>query len=107
MEKADFLPNVTLETENIETAFALASQGLGITVYPELFLSTLHGAADADSARLDFFPLPGSETTSSLAVALTEKSYLSPSALDLAALFKQQAPGWLQRSGEEKMPGVT
>ena len=107
MEKADFLPNVTLETENIETAFALASQGLGITVYPELFLSTLHGAADADSARLDFFPLPGSETTSSLAVALTEKSYLSPSALDLAALFKQQAPGWLQRSGEEQMPGVT
>ena len=34
----DITPRVLLETRNIQTAFALAMEGMGLTIYPELFL---------------------------------------------------------------------
>ena len=51
-----FLPQVLLETENIETAFALAEHGMGLTVYPELFLRALHPEAGGENSPLDLFP---------------------------------------------------
>ncbi|MCR4710735.1 MAG: LysR family transcriptional regulator, partial [Clostridia bacterium] len=38
MEKIGFKPKIVLETENTETAYELAGRGMGVTVYPELFL---------------------------------------------------------------------
>ena len=93
-EKLGFLPRILLETENIETAFALAEQGMGITLYPELFLRSLHADADGEGSRLDLFPLPGPEALGALAVAFTESSYLSPAVLDFIALCRQQTTLW-------------
>lgn len=92
--KLGFMPRVLLETENIETAFALAEQGMGITVYPELFLRTLHRDAGGEGSPLDLFPLPGSETQGTLAVAFMENGYRSPAVLDFIALCKQRAGLW-------------
>lgn len=89
-----FSPRVLLETENIETAFALAEQGMGITLYPELFLRTLHTDAAEENSRLDLFPLAGPETDSALAVAFMENSYRSPAVLDFIALCRQRAGLW-------------
>lgn len=92
--RLDFVPDVILETENIETAFALAEKGVGITVYPELFLSTLHSLSYTEESSLDFFPLPGKETLGTLGIALTENGYHSPAVLDFVALCRQRAALW-------------
>lgn len=93
-EKTGFLPAIRLETENIETAFALAEQGMGLTVYPELFLSTLHRGALSGDAPLDLFPFPGEETEGALALAFMERDYRSPAVLDFIALCKQKSGLW-------------
>ena len=96
--KTGFLPKILLETENIETAFALAERGMGITLYPELFLRTLHADADGEASSLDLFPLPGPETLGALAVAFLKSSYRSPAVLDFIALCRQQAGRWELKS---------
>ena len=93
LEKKDFMPEILLETENIETAFALAEQGMGVTVYPELFLNTLHAAP---SEALDLLPLPAEDTTGTLAVAFLEKGYHAPAVLDFISLARQMSGDWLR-----------
>ena len=93
VRKKDFLPEIVLETENIETAFALAEQGMGVTVYPELFLNTLHAAP---SEALDLLPLPAEDTTGTLAVAFLEKGYHAPAVLDFISLTRQMSGDWLK-----------
>ena len=94
LAKMDFVPSVILETENIETAFALASQGMGITVYPELFLTGLHSSSLLENAGIDLFPLPGEETVGSLAIAFKENGYRSPAILDFITLCRKKAGLW-------------
>lgn len=96
LAKMDFMPSVMLETENIETAFALAEKGMGITVYPELFLTALHPVALEGGSSLNLFPLPGEETLGSLAVAFLENSYRSPAVLDFIALCRKWAAQWAE-----------
>ncbi|MBQ5405330.1 MAG: LysR family transcriptional regulator [Oscillospiraceae bacterium] len=91
LAKLDFEPSVLLETENIETAFALAEKGMGMTIYPELFLAGLHAEALAEDSPLDFFPLPGADTRGSLAIAFLENGYRSPAVLDFIALCRRHA----------------
>lgn len=92
--KTSFLPRVLLETENIETAFALAEQGMGVTVYPELFLRALHEQAGLENPALDFFPLPGPDAQGALAVAFMEGGYLAPAVLDFIALCRRSSGLW-------------
>ena len=94
LAKLDFLPSVLLETENIETAFSLSARGMGVTVYPELFLDTLHPWAFNEDSQLDLFPLPGEETLGSLAIAFLENGYRSAAILDFIALCKQKSGKW-------------
>ena len=89
-----FLPRILLETENIETAFALARQGMGITVYPELFLRALHAEEGGADSSLDLFPLPGEGSMGALAVAFLESGYRSPAVLDFIALCRRQSGLW-------------
>ena len=89
-----FLPRILLETENIETAFALARQGMGITVYPELFLRTLHADEGGEDSPLDLFPLPGEGSMGALAIAFLESGYRSPAVLDFIALCRKQSGLW-------------
>ena len=87
-------PPLLLETENIETAFSLAEQGMGITVYPELFLTALHPDALLENAPVALLPLPGEETLGCLAIAFLESSYRSPAVLDFIALCRRKAAQW-------------
>lgn len=89
-----FLPQVLLETENIETALALAQRGMGVTVYPELFLRALHADEGGEGSSLDFFPLPGEGSMGALAVAFMESGYRAPAVLDFIALCRQRSSLW-------------
>lgn len=71
MKKKDFVPNIFLETENIETMFYLAEAGMGFAVYPELFMSRLHKKKWSRLAEMGFevFRFTDPDMTSSLVAA--------------------------------------
>ncbi|MCH5164608.1 MAG: LysR family transcriptional regulator [Clostridiales bacterium] len=87
ISKNKIAPNIILETENTETAFALALKGMGIAVYPEMFLSS---AAVYD--EVDFFPITSEETLATLAVSYAQDRYISKAVqdfIDIAVNFWQ------------------
>lgn len=71
MAKNKITPDIVLETENTETAFALALKGMGIAVYPEMFLD------GRVFDEVDFFPITSEETLATLAVSYAQGRYLS------------------------------
>ncbi|HPS74847.1 MAG TPA: LysR family transcriptional regulator [Oscillospiraceae bacterium] len=73
MKRLRFEPNIILETENVETAMALAQQGMGVTVYPELFLWCI--PESPDSGPVELFPFRDAETTGTLAMAWMKDRY--------------------------------
>ncbi len=77
MSRNKISPNVILETENTETAFALALKGMGIAVYPEMFLSSA-----SVYNEVDFFPITSEETLATLAVSYAQGRYLSKAVKD-------------------------
>ena len=79
----DITPRVLLETRNIQTAFALAMEGMGVTIYPELFLSSQSLLPSAQAARdaVDAFPLDG-DLAQTIVVAYNPEKYLSKAARD-------------------------
>ena len=79
MERTGFEPNIILETENTETAFALASKGMGITVYPELFMWAIP-KKEAKNADVEFFPIRDKQTTGTLVIANMVEHYLPTAA---------------------------
>ena len=89
----DITPRILLETRNIQTAFALAMEGMGLTVYPELFLSSSSLLPSAQAARdaVDWFPLD-SDLAQTIVVAYHPEKYLSNAARD----FIEEAQSILQ-----------
>lgn len=79
MERIGFSPNIILETENTETAFALASKGMGITVYPELFLWAIP-KKNVKEAQVEFFPISDPETMGTLVIANMVEHYIPAAA---------------------------
>ena len=79
MAQIGFTPNVVLETENIETAYALANRGMGITVYPELFLWCIPQPPKEDRP-VEFFPLRDPVTVGTLAITHMRSHYISRAA---------------------------
>ena len=79
----DITPRVLLETRNIQTAFALAMEGMGVTIYPELFFSSQSLLPSAQVARdaVDAFPLDG-DLAQTIVVAYHPEKYLSNAARD-------------------------
>ena len=79
----DITPRILLETRNIQTAFALAMEGMGITVYPELFLSSRSLLPSGQAARdaVDWFPLDA-DLAQTIVVAYHPEKYLSLAARD-------------------------
>lgn len=90
LKKFNITPNIILETENIETLLALSLKGMGITVYPEMFIKnmSLHLTQGSDSP-VDFFPLSDPETIGTLVIGYMRERYLSNAAEDFIALAKQ------------------
>ena len=79
----DITPRILLETRNIQTAFALAMEGMGLTIYPELFLSSQSLLPSAQAARdaVDAFPLDA-DLAQTIVVAYHPEKYLSNAARD-------------------------
>lgn len=89
-KKNHITPHIVLETSNIQTAFALAQSGMGIAVYPEMFLrgTTTLSANMMDTGSVDFYPLQNTATTEQLAIAYHKDRYLSEAAKDFIQIAK-------------------
>ena len=90
----DITPRILLETRNIQTAFALAMEGMGLTIYPEMFLSSQSLLPSAQAARdaVDCFPLD-EDLAQTIVVAYHPEKYLSRAARD----FIEEAQALLRR----------
>ncbi len=79
-------PKIRIETQNIQTAFALASEGMGITVCPQLYLESpfvISGYADSETRHdIEILNLSSSEMIDSIAIAYNRERYLSKIASD-------------------------
>lgn len=77
-------PRVWLETKNIQTAFALSMKGMGVTVYPELFLSSSSTLSllntPGSQPPVDCFPIQSEFTTQTIVIAYDKDKYLSNAA---------------------------
>lgn len=81
---------IIFESENIETLFSLAIQGIGITVYPEMFLHNIHPNINiGNTSVVDLFPLSGIPDDS-IVIAFNNKRYLPTAATDFIKIAKLQ-----------------
>ena len=75
--------NILLEMESIETLFSLACEGMGITVYPEMFFNNLSPLVREEAEfAVRFFPMNDPSTIGNLVVGYHRERYLSESAKD-------------------------
>lgn len=88
MERMGYAPNIVLETENTGTALALASRGMGITVYPELFMWAIPDRSSRN-AELEFFPIRDRRTTGTLVIANMREHYLPRAASRFIELCRE------------------
>lgn len=86
MASAHFKPNIILETDNIETAYALAERGMGFTVYPELYYWCLHSEDRLKQSPLELFTMGDKVNVGSLQIAWINNRYLSTAANDFITL---------------------
>lgn len=86
--KEGIIPRIIIETGNIQTAFALAVDGMGITVYPESFLHNQYTRLDiAIQDRIAAFPL-SRLSSESIVVAYNRFRYSSSAAKDFIDMLK-------------------
>ena len=79
-------PKIRLETQNIQTAFALSCEGMGITVLPQLYLESpfvISGYKDYSYRReIEVCDFPATKMSDSIAIAYNRERYLSRIASD-------------------------
>ena len=88
-QKHNIQLDIQLEMENIETLFALACRGVGITVYPETFLKSSVTAKGLERDQVYFFPLNESFGGSTLSIAYNNQRYLTAAAKEFIGLAKE------------------
>lgn len=75
--------NIILEMESIETLLSLACEGMGITVYPEMFVKNLSPfIREEANSPVRYFPLNDLSTIGNLVIGYHRERYLSDSAKD-------------------------
>ena len=86
-------PRIAVEIRNIQTAFALCAEGMGLTVCPEIYLDSLYTILGKDSyirskiEVLDFYDNPMEDT---IAIGYNRERYLSRVADDFIKLTKER-----------------
>ena len=92
-------PDIRLETQNVQTAFCLAAEGMGLTICPELYLYspyTVSGtAAGSVRQKVEIFPFSDKDTADTIAIGYNRERYLSKIArdfIDLSLRLYQKAP---------------
>lgn len=90
-EEAQISPPILLETENIETTFALAVKGMGITFYPKMFItdSDMKKQTAEKNLGFDFYPLSYSKTHGTLAFGYHKGRYLSQATKQFMVIAKE------------------
>ncbi len=81
--------DIQMEMENIETLFALACRGVGITVYPETFLKSGDTFRAKENDQVYFFPLNASFGGSTLSIGYHNQRYLTAAAAEFIRLAKE------------------
>lgn len=81
--------DIQMEMENIETLFALACRGVGITVYPETFLKSSDTFRAKENDHVYFFPLNASFGGSTLSIGYHNQRYLTAAAAEFIRLAKE------------------
>ena len=78
LSRCYFKPKIILQTENTVTTLAMAREGMGIVICPQLFLRTIQlpGVKPAPE-DVDLFPLADPSTLSRLGVGYRRDRYLS------------------------------
>jgi DNA-binding transcriptional LysR family regulator len=88
--EAGFSPVIKLETRNTQTAVALAAEGIGITICPELFLNSNYIASGLSESyireRVEICPLFDDSRSDMIAVSYNKDRYLSHAASDFIEL---------------------
>ena len=83
-------PRIIMETQNIQTAFALSSEGMGITVLPQLYLESpfvISGNSNyGRRSDVEICDFPAPKMTDSIAIAYNRERYLSRIASDFIAM---------------------
>jgi len=82
--KAGVIPDIKLETGNIQTAFSLASEGIGLSLIPQLYLHNpfiISGNENSD-LRKQVEIVPFTSPSSAIAIGYHADRYLSASAKD-------------------------
>lgn len=84
--RCSMTPKIFLETQNSQTAVALAAEGMGVTVCSELFLSSPYTAfGHPDSyirRRVEILPFYEGESHDTIAIGYNRERYLSRMAKD-------------------------
>lgn len=79
-------PHIKLETQNIQTAFALASEGMGLAVCPELYLGSSYVTSGMSQSivrkKVDVLPFSSSTAQDAIAIGYNRERHLSRFALD-------------------------
>ncbi|MGX8679059.1 MAG: LysR family transcriptional regulator [Sphaerochaetaceae bacterium] len=85
-------PQIKLETQNIQTAFALASEGMGLTVCPELYLNNPYVAPGTASSymrqKVRIFRFFNGDVQDTIAIGYNRERYLSRFASDFIRISK-------------------
>lgn len=78
MRRLGIPTNIIMEMESSETILSLAYQGMGITVYPEMFVKDLSPFVNGPSdSTVHFFPLNDPSTIGDLVIGYHRERYLS------------------------------
>ncbi len=80
LEEKELSVKILMETENIETLFELACRGMGITVYPEMFLKKHTELLHDSASQVCFMPIREKRCESILSIGYNKNKYLSTAA---------------------------
>ena len=87
MRRRGFEPKILLETENTETALALTVEGMGISVFSELFIRQIYDySLAAQEGAVYLFPFSSEDTLSELVISRMPRRYHSAAAVDFLEL---------------------
>lgn len=91
-EEAQVSPHIVLETENIETVFALAAKGMGITFFPKMFISSQGKLQNRlrEITPLNFFSLEHPKAHGMLAIGYHKGHYMSRAMEEFIRIAKEQ-----------------
>ena len=94
-EDTQITPHIVLETENIETVLALSVQGMGITFYPRMFMSTdpashSYRSAVLEQNHLNLYSLNYTRAHGVLGIGYHKGRYMSRAAHEFIRIAKER-----------------